>query len=367
MSITTIVITGGPCAGKTTGLTWIQNAFSSRGYRVLFVPETATELISGGVAPWTCKSNLHYQICQVKLQLFKEAIFHQAAETMEDEKILIVCDRGVMDNKAYMNDEEFQAVLDTLDLDMVSLRDRYDGIFHLVTAAKGAEEFYTLSNNQARYETVEQARELDDRLLASWTGHPHLRVIGNETDFETKMIRLLSEISKLLGEPKPFETERKFLIEYPDIAWLEDLPACHKVDIIQTYLISKNDEEISIRQRCENGTYSYYHTINRRMQDSKRIELERSLIEDEYLMFLEEADPSMQQILKTRYCLTYENQYFEIDVFPFWNDKAIVETELNDEKAKVSFPKELKLIREVTNEEAFTNYSLAKNKLSPTT
>ncbi len=361
MSITKIVITGGPCAGKTTGLTWIQNAFSSRGYRVLFVPETATELISGGVAPWTCGSNLDYQICQVKLQLFKEAIFQQAAETMNDEKILIVCDRGVMDNKAYMNDAEFQAVMDTLSLDMVTLRDGYDGIFHLETAAKGAEEFYTLSNNQARYETAEQARALDDRLLAAWTGHPHLRVIGNEMDFESKMKRLLSEISALLGEPEPFEIERKFLIEYPDIAWLEDLPNCHKVDIIQTYLLSKDDDEIRIRQRCENDSYSYYHTTKRRVSDVKRVEIERSLTEEEYLMLLMEADPSMHQIRKTRYCLTYENQYFEIDVFPFWNDKAIVELELSDKKTKINFPKELKLIRDVTDDEAFTNHSLAKN------
>ena len=49
-----IVITGGPCAGKTTAMTWIQKEFEKKGYRVLFVPETATELITGGVAPWTC-------------------------------------------------------------------------------------------------------------------------------------------------------------------------------------------------------------------------------------------------------------------------------------------------------------------------
>ena len=60
-SVTKIVITGGPCAGKTTGMSWIQNAFTERGYIVLFVPETATELISGGVAPWTCSSNEAYQ------------------------------------------------------------------------------------------------------------------------------------------------------------------------------------------------------------------------------------------------------------------------------------------------------------------
>ena len=64
MDITKIVITGGPCAGKTTALSWIMNSFTERGYVVLFVPETATELINGGVAPWTCKSNADYQFCQ---------------------------------------------------------------------------------------------------------------------------------------------------------------------------------------------------------------------------------------------------------------------------------------------------------------
>ena len=105
-NITKIVITGGPCAGKSTAMSWIRNAFRQRGYNVLFVPETATELITGGVAPWTCGSNMDYQKCQVELQLTKERLFRQAAETMPDEKILIVCDRGMTDNRAYMTKED---------------------------------------------------------------------------------------------------------------------------------------------------------------------------------------------------------------------------------------------------------------------
>lgn len=62
------------------------------------------------------------------------------------------------------------------------------------------------------------------------------------------------------------------------------------------------------------------------------------------------ADTSKRQIRKTRYCLTYESQYFEIDVYPFWKDKAIVEIELNDEKAVIAFPNFIKIIKEVTSE-----------------
>ncbi len=355
-----IVITGGPSAGKTTGLSWIQNAFTKLGYVVLFVPETATELIGGGVAPWTCGSNLEYQKCQMKLQLEKEKVFEQAARGMKAEKILIVCDRGAMDNKAYMDDLEFSQVLSETGQTEVMLRDSYDAVFHMVTAAKGAVRYYTTENNRARTETPEQAAALDDKLIAAWTGHPHLRIIDNSTDFEEKLKKLIAEISSFLGEPEPFEIERKFLIEYPDIQKLETQPNCRKVEIIQTYLKAKDGEELRIRQRGEKGSYVYYRTLKRKVTGIKRIEVEERLTQEEYLHLLMDADPGMHQIRKTRYCLTYENQYFEIDVYPFWTDKAVAEIELRDESAAVSFPKEIRVIREVTDDEKYKNASLAR-------
>ena len=241
VEITKIVITGGPCAGKSTAMSWIQNTFTQMGYMVLFISETATELITGGVAPWTCRTNGEYQKCQLRLQLDKEQVFEQAAMTMDAQKVLIVCDRGALDNKAYMDDLEFLQALEYLGTNEIELRDNYDAVFHLVTAANGAERFYTTANNSARTETIEEAAALDDKLINAWTGHPHLRVIDNSSDFEGKMRRLIAEISSFLGEPEPFEIERKFLIEYPDIKWLESLPNCQRIEIIQTYLKSDKD------------------------------------------------------------------------------------------------------------------------------
>ena len=354
-----IVITGGPGAGKTTGLSWIQNEFTKLGYTVLFVPETATELITGGVAPWTCGSNIEYQLCQMTLQLEKERIFEQAAGSMDAEKILIVCDRGAIDNKAYMDDLEFSQVLKKLHHTEVELRDGYDAVFHMVTAAKGAERFYTTENNKARTESVEQAAAMDDKLIAAWTGHPHFRIIDNSTDFEDKLRRLVAEIRSFLGEPEPLEIERKFLIRYPDIHWLEGHPNCRKVDILQTYLLAKEGDELRVRQRGENGSYVYYKTLKRRISDMSRIELEERLSQDEYLRLLMNADPARRPIHKKRYCLVYENQYFEIDLYPFWEDQAIVEIELSDENSPVLFPPELEVIREVTADPKYTNAALA--------
>ena len=362
VKITKIVITGGPSAGKTTGLSWIQNEFTKLGYTVLFVPETATELISGGVTPWGCGSNLDYQKCQMRLQLEKERLFEQAAKTMKAEKVLIVCDRGTMDNRAYMNELEFSQVLNEVGSDEIQLRDSYDAVFHMVTAAKGAEKFYTTENNSARTETVEQAAALDDKLIAAWTGHPHLRVIDNSTNFEDKLKHLIAEIRSFLGEPEPMEIERKFLIEYPDIKWLESLPNCRKVDIIQTYLVSGNGDELRVRQRGENGSYICFKTRKRLIDGMKRIELEERLSQEEYMRLLMEADPTKRPIRKTRYCLTWDNQYFEIDVYPFWKDRAVAEIELSDENTPIRFPKELKVIREVTDDPTYKNAALAEIK-----
>ncbi len=195
-----IVITGGPCAGKSSAMSRIKKAFHGHGFTVLFVPETATELITGGVAPWTCGTCDEYQELQMKLQLVKEDIFRQAAETMTAEKILIVCDRGMLDNKAYMTSESFERIAYSLGLSESQLIDSYEAVFHLVTAADGAIDFYTTENNCARTETPEEAIVLDRRLISAWSNHPYFKVIDNSTDFENKLRRLIEEISSFLDK-----------------------------------------------------------------------------------------------------------------------------------------------------------------------
>ena len=45
----------------------------------------------------------------------------------------------------------------------VELRDnRYNQVIHMVSAAKGAELFYSTDNNHTRHENLELARQLDD-------------------------------------------------------------------------------------------------------------------------------------------------------------------------------------------------------------
>lgn len=360
MTIQKIVITGGPCGGKTTALTWIANNLPQWGYRLLFVPETATELIGGGLTPWGCGTNLDYQRCQMELQLTKERLFERGGRTIDADKLLIVCDRGAMDNKAYMTDEEFGQLCREMDTTEEALRNRYDAVFHLVTAAKGAMNIYTTANNAARYETPEVAVNVDDRIIAAWTGHPHLRIIDNSSAFEQKLERLLHEILSFLGEPVPLENERAFLVKYPDMDWLENYPNRRKVQISQTFLRSAPGEEVCVRQRSADGFSTYYETVKKPMDGPKLVEIEKALTQKEYLKRLSDADPAKRTLHKTRYHLTCQGQYYEIDLFPFWSDRALCETLVSDESVPVNLPPELTVIREVTDDPAYTNAALAE-------
>ena len=365
MRIIKIALSGGVSGGKSSAKKWIEKYFRKLGYTVLFVSETATDLFSSGISyrsdrPEDRIPPMLFQELLFRLQTEKEAIFTKAAESLPSDKVLIFYDRGLPDNKAYMSEEEFEELLEAYQTNEVEVRDHYDAVFHLLTPAKDAPECYNTENNPARTETPEEAIIGDDKLLAIWTGHPHFRIIDNSTDFDNKMKRLLKEISDFIGEPAPFEIERKFLIEYPDKQWLESQPSCKRIEIIQTYLKSDDpDEEIRIRQRGADGNYLYFKTSKRKISEIRRVEVEEHLTKDEYIALLMEADTSKRQIRKTRYCLTYENQSLEIDVYPFWNHQAILEIELNDENTPVNIPEQLKIIKEVTEDPSYKNAALA--------
>ena len=353
--VTKIVVTGGPCAGKTTAMRCIKTHFEPLGYTVLFIPETATELIGGGVAPWTCGTVLEYQIYQMRLQSEKERIFEQAVQNMQGDKFLIVCDRGMSDNRAYMSEQEFRDALLHFGWNEIAVRDGYDAVFHLTTAAKGAEEFYTTENNQARIETPEQARALDNKLISAWVGHPHLRIIANEACFADKQNRLVAEIAAFLGEPEPLEIERKLLIAYPDRAFLDSLPHCKSVEIEQIYLTDKS----RIRKRGQDGNYMYFHTVKKSITEIKRIETETRITEEQYLALKEQADPTRDPIAKVRYCIAYGKHYFELDVYPFWTDKAVMEIELLDENEPFELPPFVTVLADVTHDKRYRNSALA--------
>jgi hypothetical protein len=67
-------------------------------------------------------------------------------------------------------------------------------VIHMVTAAKGAEQFYTVDDHEARKEGLDEARERDTRAAEAWVGHPYVDVVDNSSDFESKINVLISRV-----------------------------------------------------------------------------------------------------------------------------------------------------------------------------
>ncbi|MBQ9030923.1 MAG: hypothetical protein IJ106_05655 [Parasporobacterium sp.] len=160
---------------------------------------------------------------------------------------------------------------------------------------------------------------------------------------------------------EPLEIERKFLIEYPDVAQLEQMPDVRKVEILQTYLPTEDNLIRRVRERKEGDVTDYWYTEKIRVSDIVRIERESEITKDRYQELLANAAPEAQPIRKTRYYLNANDLCFEIDIYPEWTDQALVEIELKDENANVVFPEILKEIREVTRDPRYKNESLAFN------
>ena len=163
--ITRIVLTGGPAAGKTTLTSRILKEFKQDdGWRVITIPETATELMAGfGIRPFGgCVTMLEFQYLVVADQLHKEQLALRAAAMVPEENVLILYDRAVFDDKAYVSDDEFRAVLASFGKTEEEILAGYDAVLHLVSCAKGAEFAYNFGN-AVRYESVEGGR---------WTTRP---------------------------------------------------------------------------------------------------------------------------------------------------------------------------------------------------
>ena len=353
-----IVLTGGPCGGKSSALPFLKTELEKCGWRVLTVGETATDLMQSGVTPFGMTTPSDYQRLNTDYMLFKHNLFFKAADIMPNDKpTVVIFDRGINDCLAYAEWPLFEDALKKHNTSPIVARDRYGAVFHMTTAADGAEECYTLKNNSVRTETPEQAVALDRKTLSCWVGHPHLRVIGNHGDFEQKLDHLLAEVKAYLGIPTRKEIERKFLIEYPDFS---NVDLHSKVDITQLYLTMTDGSKSRIRKRGLGNDAVYIKTEKQKISDTERIETEDKLTKVEFDHLSQFADKSRQPINKTRHLVVWKEKYFEIDVFPFWQDKAVLEIELLSSDEPFEIPPFVKVIKEVTEDSRYTNASLAK-------
>lgn len=363
MKVLKIVLTGGPCGGKTTAISALQEEFMEKGYHVIIVPESATILINSGIRPFG-KNGLpmyDFQKYVIDLQMQLEAHAELAAKEIEVPTI-ILCDRGILDDKAYVSEEEFKILLRERNLSHFDVYNRYDLVMHLRTVADGKEEFYTTDNNAARSEPPEQARERDKKTLESWYGHDNLKIIGNDTDFSTKIAKTIIEVHHMLKTPYPIQKQEKFLVEALD---LEKLLETNPVVIdIEQYVEMIENGEIIYRCSLHDGEVKYTKiTKQDTPNDQERIVTRKNISEEQY----ESSIPKNQKpIRKTRYCFAHSDQYLRLDCFD--DGLKILEIEYTNKSKRKIIPSYISTADNVTDSIDYRNATLyvKKNEIPKT-
>ena len=329
-----IVLTGGPCAGKTTALVRIIEHFSNLGFKVFTVPEVPTMYSQGGWSYLTPNHDLYYEgeLAILRTQLALENSFMRLAETCT-KPTFIVCDRGTMDISAYIDKKMWEEL---------------------------CQKCGTTATNSTRYEQANEeglriARDLDKKVNKAWTGHPHLRVINNHDNFDTKINRVLKEISNVLEIPQPIEDERTYIVELTG-----QLPESIESEITQTYLVADPDCEIRLRRRDWGGEVVNVHKTKKRISSTEVLETERQVSNALYESLLQQADPYRATIRKTRRSFIWRGQFFQIDTFhePI-NNLVLLETKGVAQQESVNFPPFIRVIEDVTGNPQYYNYNIA--------
>jgi predicted ATPase len=189
-----IVLTGGPCGGKTTVMDHLKENLKSR---AVFVPETATRLFEEGLLPQNSRVEEWGGEFQGRILLLQDAAEAQAEkQARELYAHFVICDRGALDGAAYVVGglPEFSRKYNVWPSNYYK---EYRLVIHLESLATlNPKEYERLVfTNPHRFETVEVAVKRELALRQAWANHPRRELVSLPID-EAKE-RVLSLIASL--------------------------------------------------------------------------------------------------------------------------------------------------------------------------
>jgi CYTH domain-containing protein len=241
----------------------------------------------------------------------------------------------------------------------------------MVSAAIGAEEYYSLANNLARSEGITQASDIDLKTQEVWVGHPYVDIIDNKTsrNFEDKILKMIQVVCDRAGvhygdRLAPNSKKRKYLVVSIDE---KNFPKYQEFYVVHSYLrVDEPDLQARIRKRGQNGKWCYTHTT-RRIIKGEKVETRMQITSREYSALKEHADPRRTSTFKKRRCFFYEQQYFHLDLFlqPMpqgFNSLTILETYTTNFTNDFRLPTFLKIEKEITNDQRYSLFTLSVKK-----
>jgi predicted ATPase len=185
-----IVITGGPCAGKTSVMEALKTKLNQD---AVFVPECATLILSGGFPAPPDQKFLGHEQFDNWMRHFQCAVYHTqlaledlaTSEARLENKEMIVCDRGTIDAVAY-HPEGMAGFTDQFGTTMTAMHIRYNLVIFLESLAVGQPELFGRVGNEHRYETLEHAQHVNQLTFDAWKLRSNFHFISSRLSLEEK-------------------------------------------------------------------------------------------------------------------------------------------------------------------------------------
>lgn len=174
-----IVLTGGPCGGKTTSIGYLQQKLGDK-YNVIVLDEIANGLLQLGYLDEIKIGLLDFQRLLFNIQFINE---YNAEKSCD----ILLCDRGLLDSKAYLNSSQYNEILSSNKLSCKDILSTYNLALYYRTIAY---EYPDLFRKQRVYETTASAISRDKQSLEIWKKILLDIKYSNTEGFQTKVNKI---------------------------------------------------------------------------------------------------------------------------------------------------------------------------------
>lgn len=287
MKIQKIALTGGPGAGKTTILEDYKNYLNSLNICNMTLKETASEINQEYRVPFQSREhgNLYdFQELIYTQQKYKEDVALFASKIIGKDTI-ILCDRGIPDNRAYLYNEEFDELAKKYNENILSIANNYNYVIAL-SSASTLDNGYTTENNPSRLENKEEALEKNKRTLECWTLARNIHIIPAMESFEDKRTKSIELLQTIINGQNIKRTQ-KFNSTGVDIDYLKKDCEVFKQKV-KEYVLGYNDTmtKTYLEDIEYNNNHVYYITKKQVDNYQEKIISDERITQEEFELII---------------------------------------------------------------------------------
>ncbi len=319
MRVFRIAVTGGPCALKTKSIKAIEEHIKQKySYPVYLLEETATDLIKNFAHPNDYGDVRNFQAAVFRFQTSKEEdLLKKINEECKGERCVMICDRGILDNKAYLpTQKDFDRIVEKYGYNEISILDSYDLVLDLISTSNSIYGNYGTDNNKERFEKDEIARLLDIKTTNAWIGHRNLEIIDCMPTPEEKIANILDKIDNFLDK-KEEKKQNKYMIDiYTSDFTIYNDDNSKLIDIEEYDLLNPFDGKYTFIKRTYKGSSSYLFKYTEEVDGREKV-LCDTAISERIFNNLVKSESSKLISIKRRLVFAKDKKIYNID---FYND-----------------------------------------------